>query len=61
MPDLKRAKIVDVIRTIQSGNGGWAEFNALERATGNPDIWIIFDAFELEGMAPEKIYDLFCG
>jgi hypothetical protein len=61
MPDLTRAKIVGLIRTIQSGNGGWAEFNALALATRNPDIGIIFDAFELEGVAPEKIYDLFCG
>lgn len=61
MPDLTHAKIVDMIRTIQSGNGGWAEFNALAFAMRNPDIRVIFDAFELEGMAPEKIYDLFCG
>ncbi len=61
MSDSTRAKIVDLIRTIQSGKAGWAEFNALALATRNPDIWIIFDAFEIEGMAPEKICDLFCG
>lgn len=60
MPDSTRAKAVDLIRTIQSGNGGWAEFNALALATRNPDIGIILDELELEDMAPEKIYDLFC-
>lgn len=55
-----RAEIVELIRTIQSGKGGWETFQALERATHNPDVWIIFDRFELEGMAPEKIYDMFC-
>jgi hypothetical protein len=61
MSDSTRAKIIDLIRTIQSGNGGWAEMNALALATRNPDIRIIFDALELEGMPPEKICDMFCG
>ncbi len=60
MPDLTQAKIVELIRSIQSGEGGTEEFQALEQATRNPDVWIMFDVLELEGMAPDKIYDLFC-
>jgi len=48
-----------MIRRIQSGEGGGEARQALERATGNPDVRIIFDVLELEGMSPDKIFELF--
>ena len=56
-----RAEIVELIRRIQSGEGGGPELDALERVTGNPNVWAFFGALELEGMAPDKMFDLFCG
>lgn len=55
-----RAEIVELIRRIQSGEGGGPELEALERATSNPNVWAFFGALELEGMAPDKMCDLFC-
>jgi hypothetical protein len=54
-----RAEIIEMIRRIQSGEGGGEARQALERATGNPDVRIIFDVLELEGMSPDKIFELF--
>jgi hypothetical protein len=56
-----RTEIVELIRLIQSGEGGSKELKTLERATGNPNVWIFFDVLELEGMSPDKIFDLLCG
>jgi|GEM_PF-5273099 hypothetical protein len=56
---VSRAEIIALIRNIQFDGGSNADYAALERATGNPDAWVIFDALELEGMLPEKIYELF--
>jgi hypothetical protein len=56
----QKAEIIALIRRIQFDGGSNENLKELERATGNPDVWIIFDVLELEGMSPEKIYDLFC-
>jgi hypothetical protein len=56
-----RAEIVELIRRIQSGEGGSETLKALERVTGNPNVWIFFDVLELEGMSPDNIFDLLCG
>jgi len=56
-----RAEIVELIRRVQSGEGGVRELDELECATGNPNVWVFFGVFELEGMSPEKMFDLFCG
>jgi hypothetical protein len=54
-----RAEIVELIRRIQSDGCDGKELRALERATGNPNVWIIFNELETEGMSPDKIFDLF--
>ena len=54
-----RAEIIDLIRSIQSGEGGRDELKALELATGNPNAWIIFNELEIEEMPPEKVCALF--
>jgi hypothetical protein len=54
-----RAEIVEQIRRIQSDECGGKELRALERATGNPNVWIIFNELETEGMSPDKIFDMF--
>ena len=61
MTTLTRAEIVELIKRVQSGEGGSEALEGIARATGNPNVWIIFDALELEGMLPEKIFDLICG
>jgi hypothetical protein len=61
MISFSRFEIVEMIRRIQFGKGGDEDFKALERATGNPDFRFIFDVLELEGMSPDKIFDMFCG
>jgi len=53
-----RTEIVELIRRIQSGEAESKDFRALERATGNPNVWVYFDVLEIEGMSPEKIFDL---
>jgi len=55
-----RSEIVELIRRIQSGEGGSEALKALERATHNPNVWVMFEVLELEGMLPEKIFDLIC-
>lgn len=57
----EKSKAIELIRSIQSGEGGNEERRALERATGIPNVWMIFDALELEGMSPDKIFNLICG
>ena len=56
-----QSEIIELIRRIQSGEGDSEMLKTLERATGNPNVWVIFDVLELEGMLPEKICDLICG
>jgi hypothetical protein len=57
MISFTRAEIVDLIRRVQSGAGNSEDFSALERATGNPNVWIFFDVLEIEDMPPEKLFD----
>lgn len=59
MNDNIKAKAVELIGCIQSGKAGSVEFKELERVTGMPNAWAIFDAYELEGMLPAKIFDMF--
>jgi hypothetical protein len=54
-----RAEIIELIRRIQSGEGGSEALTALELATGNPNVWIIFNELEIEEMPPEKVCALF--
>jgi hypothetical protein len=61
VPGSPRAEIVELIRRIQSGEGGSKELEAFERVTGNPNVWVFFDVLELKGMSPDKIFDLLCG
>lgn len=56
-----RAEIIELIRRVQCGEGGGETLKALERATGNPNVWVLFDVLELEGMSPDKICDLLYG
>jgi hypothetical protein len=57
----EKAKAIELIRAIQSGKEGLVDLKALERAASNRDIRFLFDVFELEGMAPEKIFEMFFG
>jgi hypothetical protein len=57
----EKARAVELIRLIQFDGGCLEDFRVLERVTGNPDVWVIFEALELEGFLPEKIFDLLCG
>ncbi len=57
----EKAKTVELIRRIQSGTGSDEDLSALEKATGNPNVWTYFDAFELEGFSPEKLFILLGG
>jgi len=52
---------IELIRRIQADGGSHDEFKALEWATNNPDVWIAFDVLELEGLAPDKVFDLLAG
>jgi hypothetical protein len=61
MNSFSRSEIVELIRRLQSGAGSDGELRTLERATGNPNVRLFFGALELEGMAPDKMFDLFCG
>ena len=61
MTNPSRSEIVELIKRIQSGEGDSEVFQTLERATGNPNVWVIFDVLELEGMMPEKIFELISG
>jgi hypothetical protein len=54
-----KAKAIELIRSIQSGKAGYGELKELERVTGIPNAWGIFDAYELEGMLPGKIFEMF--
>ena len=56
-----RTEIVELIRRVQSGEGDSDVLQTLERATGNPNVWVIFDELELEEMMPEKIFELISG
>jgi hypothetical protein len=59
MSSSARAEMIDLISRIQTGEGGSEEIKALERATGNPNVWIIFNELEIDGMSPDKLFDLF--
>ena len=61
MNEKGRTAAIDLIRRIQAYGGGLEDFIALEQATGNPDVRIVFDVLELEGFAPDKLYDLLAG
>jgi len=54
-----RSKIVELIRRIQSDGCDGKELRALERATGNPNVWVVFNELETEGMSPDKIFNMF--
>jgi hypothetical protein len=53
-------EMVDLISRIQQGEGGHDDLKALEAATGNPNVWIIFDFLELEDMPAETIFERLC-
>jgi hypothetical protein len=61
MTILTRSEIVELIRRIQSGEGDNEVLKTLERATGIPNVWVIFDVLELEGMVPDKVFELISG
>ena len=56
-----RNETIELIKRVQSGEGDSEVLKALEQATGNPNVWVIFDVLELEGMRPDKIFDLITG
>lgn len=58
MNEQGRTAAIELIRRIQAQGGSHDEFRALECATNNPDVWIVFDVLELESFPPEKIFDL---
>jgi hypothetical protein len=58
MNEAEKNRAVESIRRIQTGGASEKDLQTLEHATGNPDIWILFDALELEGFRPESILDL---
>jgi len=59
MSNLTRAEIIDLIGRVQAGAGGGEDLKAIERATENPNAWFIFNVLETDGMAPDKLFDLF--
>ncbi len=61
MNENEKAKTVELIKRVQFDGGGSEDLKALEQATGNPNVWIIFDVLELEGFLPENILDLLLG
>ena len=61
MNENERAKTVELIKRIQFGGGSSEDLKALEQATGNPNVWVIFDVLEMEGFLPEKVLDLLLG
>jgi hypothetical protein len=60
MTTAARSEVIELIKLIQTGKGGNEAIKSIERATGNPNVWVIFDVLELDGMQPEKICDLIC-
>ncbi|HEV2694021.1 MAG TPA: hypothetical protein VG347_14090 [Verrucomicrobiae bacterium] len=58
MNETEKTEAIRSIQRIQAGTASEEDFQALERTTGNPDIWILFEALELEGFRPEKILNL---
>ncbi len=54
-----RTEMVELIRRIQAGEGGDDEigewFEALKRATGNPNI--DFCTSQFDGMTPDQVFD----
>jgi len=61
MNEDEKAKTVDLIKRIQFDGGSNEDLEALEQATGNPNVWVIFDELEMEGFLPEKVLDLLLG
>jgi lysophospholipase L1-like esterase len=61
MNDSTRAKTIELIRRLQSGEAGAEELASLEQATGNSNVWEIFAWLEIEGLAPDKLLDLLLG
>lgn len=55
--NLTREQAIDLIRRLKSGEGGHEELKALERATGNPNIWVVFDALEINDASAETLFD----
>jgi hypothetical protein len=60
MSNPTRKELVDIISRVQHGEGGNEDLKTLEAATGNPNVWIVFDVLELEDMAPETIFERLC-
>ena len=61
MSEGEKYRAIELIKRIQHDGGSRDDFEELERATGDSTFWYVFDELELEGIAPEKILDLFCG
>jgi hypothetical protein len=61
MNENEKAKTVELIKRIQFDGGSNEDLKALEQATGNPNVWVIFDELEMEGFLPEKVLDLLLG
>ena len=59
MISFTRSEIVELIKHVQSSGGDDEQLKALEHASGNPNVWIIFTNLELEGMSPANIFDMF--
>jgi len=57
----EKAVAVELIRRIQAQGGSPEDFRMLEWVTDNPDVWIAFDVLELEGLAPDKVFNLLSG
>jgi hypothetical protein len=55
----QKARTIELIKSIQAGEAGSKEMNELERVTGFVNAAAIFQAYELEGMLPGRIYDMF--
>jgi hypothetical protein len=61
MNENEKAKTVELIKRIQFDGGSNEDLEALEQATGNPNVRVIFDELEMEGFLPEKVLDLLLG
>ena len=61
MSEGEKLEAIKLIKRIQYDGGRREDFEELERVTGDSTFWYAFDEVELEGLAPEKILDLFRG
>jgi hypothetical protein len=55
----EKIKSIELIGRILSGQGGTNDLKALERITGNKDVWVMFDVLELDGMSAEQVFNVF--